>query len=225
MKTQVDQYRRLEIAGGLSTIIFPFLLLIGFLLHPDILSFDIVEHAEQLVLNFRHQPIFHIGHTIVAFSIPLIVLSVLYVLLVLKGRGARCGFWGGMIALFGAVILALDKGSLCLVLSGFDTLDDAQFAGLIPYLQVLVDKRGLLVINWFIVLLPLGAIIQAIGLVRENFIGRVQGVSVIMGLVLLNNPDIELISTAGVILMMAGYLPLGINILRKGYIGTPSLDA
>ena len=78
------------------------------------------------------------------------------------------GFIGGIIALFGAVILGLDKGSLCLVLSGFDTLSDTEFDAFMPYLQVLIDRKGLLFINWLIILLPLGAVVQAIGLVHDS---------------------------------------------------------
>jgi hypothetical protein len=40
-----------------------------------------------------------------------------------------------------------------------------------------------------------------------------QGVCIIVGLLLLNNPDIELISATGALLMCAGYIPWGLKIL------------
>ena len=83
------------------------------------------------------------------------------------------------------------------MLSAFDTIPQDQFAGLIPYLQVIVDKAGLLFILWLLPLLPLGAIIQTIGLVKENIIKLWQGVFIIIGLLLLNNPEIEPESTIG----------------------------
>lgn len=206
--------RRLEILAGLSTIIFPFLLLIGFIMHPDLFSFKLVESAEQLASNFRHQSIFHIGHLIVALAIPFIVIHVFYVMISCKSKGGKLAFIGGLIAIFGAIILALDKGSLCLVLSGFDTLNEHEFNQFIPYLQVLVDKKGLLVINWLIVLLPLGTIIQALALRKESYFTKGQASAVIIGLILLNNPDIELISTLGALLMVYGYIPLGIKFIK-----------
>jgi hypothetical protein len=37
----------------------------------------------------------------------------------------------------------------------------------------------------------------------------------IIGLLLLNNPDIELISCVGAALMITGYVPLGIRVLKN----------
>jgi hypothetical protein len=112
------------------------------------------------------------------------------------------------------VALGLDKGSLCLILSGFDTLPDEQFVGLIPYLQVIIDKAGLLVVNWLFLLIPIGVIVQTIGLIKEKHIKRWQGILIIFGLLLLINPDIEIISTVGAVLMIAGFYPLGIKTLK-----------
>lgn len=117
----------------------------------------------------------------------------------------------------GSVILALDKGSLCLVLSAFDTLTDDKFKELIPFLQVIVDRDGLLGITFLLPLLPLGAIIQTIGLLREKTVAFWQAITIITGLLLLNNPDIEIISVIGASLMIMGYLPLGVKIMKTLY--------
>ena len=101
-------------------------------------------------------------------------------------------------------MLAIDKGALCLVLSAFDTLPEDQFAAFVPYLQVIVDRTGLLFIVYLLPLLPFGAIIQAIGLMREGRIASWQGAAIIVGLLLLNNPDIEIFSSIGAALMTAG---------------------
>ena len=206
--------RRFQVLAGVSTLAFPIFLLVGFMLHPDFLSFQIVETADQLAHNFHHQSIFHIGHLIVALAIPFIIFHVVYVMMSSKGDGRKLTFFGGVIAIFGAVVLGLDKGSLCLVLSGFDTLSEAQFQEMTPYLQVLVDKKGLLVIDWLIILLPVGTIIQAMGLKKEKIFSKYQTASVTIGLLLLNNPDIEIISSVGVLLFMIGYIPLGLSYLK-----------
>ncbi|MCD7973016.1 MAG: hypothetical protein LUG18_10200, partial [Candidatus Azobacteroides sp.] len=105
----------------------------------------------------------------------------------------------------------VDKGALCLVMSAFDTLPEIQFQQFIPYLDIIVQKAGLLWIVYFLPLLPLGAIIQTIGLIKENIVQKWQGYLIIIGLLLLNNPEIELISTVGSILMCTGYIPWGMK--------------
>jgi hypothetical protein len=216
MATRDGIERCKRVIYGLSIILFPIMLLIGFLLHPDLFSFTIVTTAQQLAANFRHSVGFHIGHLVVVLAIPLIIASLLCFTEMLRGRGAWFGFVGGIIGIVGAVVLAVDKGALTLVLSAFDTLDDAAFADLVPHLQVIVDRSGLLFIVWLLPLLPLGAIIQAIGLMRESRITTWQGVAIIVGLLLLNNPDIEIISSVGALLMILGYAPLGLDVLRHG---------
>lgn len=200
--------------SGLSILLFPVMLLVGFLMHPDLLSFVVVERPGQLVENFHHQWLFHYGHLLVALAIPFITISVVFFAVILREKAFGYGWIGGMIALVGATVLGLDKGSLCLVLAGFDTLPEAEFQGLVPYLQVLIDKPGLLGITWLIALLPLGAIIQTLGLIRAKVVSQTGGILIILGLLLLNNPDIELISSAGAILMITGYAPLGWKYFR-----------
>ena len=171
----------MDTISGVSILTFPVLLLIGFLLHPDILSLEQVRTPEQLVNNFHNNTIWHIGHLIVAFAIPFIIFSVMHFMNLLKEEGLRYGIIGGISGIFGAVALGLDKGSLCLILSGFDTLPEAEFVGLIPYLQVFIDKPGLLVINWLFILIPLGVSFQTIGLIKEKHVKRWQGILINSG--------------------------------------------
>jgi hypothetical protein len=199
---------------AISLIIFPGMLLAGFLMHPNLLKLEALHTVEQLVGRFHNHLIFHIGHLIVMFAVPVIMISLISFMNVLQGSGKRLGFWGGIIGLFGVFILAVDKGALCLVLSAFDTLPEAKFQELVPFLSVIVDKEGLLWVVWLLPLLPVGASIQALGLFKEKFISKWQTGCIITGLLLLNNPDIELISATGALLMCAGYLPWGVRMLQ-----------
>lgn len=199
---------------GVSVIAFPVMLLVGFLMHPNLLKLEALQTVEQLVGRFHNQPIFHIGHLIVMFAVPVIMIALISIMNVLQGSGKRLGFWGGITGLFGAFILAVDKGALCLVLSAFDTLPEDQFQEFVPFLSVIVNKEGLLWVVWLLPLLPVGAAIQALGLFKERFISKWQTVCLITGLLLLNNPDIELISATGALLMCAGYIPWGVRILQ-----------
>jgi len=199
---------------GISIIAFPVMLLIGFIMHPNLLKLEALQTVEQLVGRFHHQPIYHIGHLIVMFSVPVIMIALISFMNILQGKGKQLGFWGAIIGLFGAFILAVDKGALCLVLSAFDTLPEAEFQEFVPFLHVIVNKAGMLWVVWLLPLLPIGAVIQAFGLMKEKFISKWQAVCIMVGLLLLNNPDIELISTIGALLMCAGYIPWGVRILQ-----------
>lgn len=209
---KIDTIKKKSFA--VSIIAFPVMLLAGFVMHPNLLKLEALQTVEQLVGRFHNQPIFHIGHLIVMFAVPVIMISLISFMNVLQGSGKRLGFWGGIIGLFGAFILAVDKGALCLVLSAFDTLPEAQFQEFVPFLSVIVDKAGLLWVVWLLPLLPVGAAIQALGLFKERFISKWQTICIMTGLLLLNNPDIELISATGALLMCAGYIPWGVRILQ-----------
>ena len=199
---------------AISLIVFPLMLLLGFLMHPNLLKFEALHSVEQLVARFHNQSIYHIGHLIVMFTVPIIIISTIGIMNVLQGNGKQLGFWGGIIAVFGAFILAVDKGALCLVLSAFDTLPEAQFQKFVPFLSVIVNKSGLLWVVWMLPLLPIGAVIQVFGLMKERFVSKWQGIFITNGLFLLNNPDIEAISALGALMMCAGYIPWGVKTLQ-----------
>jgi hypothetical protein len=200
---------------AISLIAFPTMLLTGFLLHPNLLKIEALQTVEHLVGRFHNQPIYHIGHLIVMFAVPVIMIALISFMNVLQGKGKQLGFWGGIIGLFGAFILAVDKGALCLVLSAFDMLPEAQFQEFVPFLSVIVNKAGLLWVVWLLPLLPLGAAIQAFGIMKEKIISTWQGVCIVTGLLLLNNPDIELLSSIGALFMCTGYIPWGIKELKN----------
>jgi hypothetical protein len=200
---------------ALSIIIYPLMLFIGFVTHPNLLAMEPLQTVEQLVGRFHNNPMYHIGHLIVTFAVPVMIVYFIGTMNLLQGKGKKYGFWGGIMGVFGAFILAVDKGALCLTMSAFDTLPEDQFADFVPYLQVIVSKEGLLFIVWLLFALVIGGIIQTIGLMKEGVIKKWQGTSIIIGLLLLLNPDIELISSIGSALMCIAYIPWGIDELKK----------
>jgi hypothetical protein len=200
---------------ALSLIVYPLMLFIGFVTHPNLLAMEPLQTVEQLVNRFHNNSMYHIGHLIVTFSVPVIIIYFLGVMNLLQGKGKAFGFWGCVIGVFGAFILAVDKGALCLTMSAFDTLPEDQFTAFMPFLRVIVSKEGLLFIVWLLFALVTGGIVQIIGLMKENVIQKWQGVFIITGLLLLLNPDIELISSVGSVLMCIAYIPWGIKELKK----------
>ena len=154
-------------------------------------------------------------HFVMLLCVPILIVVALKLMGLLKGRGAWLGFIGCVMAVFGAVVLAVDKTALCLVPSAFDTLTEAQFAQLLPGIEALYGYKGYLFIIWLLPLLPLGFVVQGIGLYISRIIPRWQSITIIIGALLLANPDIDLISLAGSIILTIGMLPLGIQIIRS----------
>jgi hypothetical protein len=48
-------------------------------------------------------------------------------------------------------------------------------------------------------------------MLKESIIPKWQGTTIILGLLLLLNPDIEIVSSAGAFLMCIGFVPLGLR--------------
>lgn len=191
------------------------MLFIGFVTHPNLLAMEPLQTVEQLVGRFHNNSMYHIGHLIVTFAVPVMIVYFVGTMNLLQEKGKKYGFWGGVIGVFGAFILAVDKGALCLTMSAFDTLPEDQFDDFTPYLQVIVSKEGLLFIVWLLFALVIGGILQVIGLMKEKIIKKWQGILIITGLLLLLNPDIELISSIGSALMCIAYIPWGIKELKR----------
>jgi hypothetical protein len=200
--------------AGSATIVFPILLFAGFVLHPHLFSPRLTMNADDLIAKFRGNSLYHIGHLLVFIAVPLIIVSFAHVQYTLRGAGKVYGAIGGVIGIVGATILAGDKGALCIVLSAFDTLPKSDFESIRPALQSIVERQGLLKIFWALPLLPLGAIVQLVGMTKEGLVPRGSGIVAIVGLALLNNPDIDLISSCGALLMCAAYVPLGMRMLQ-----------
>ena len=124
MNQKLERVKR--IGSGLSIVVFPVMLLFGFVLHPNLFSFGMITDALEWAGEWRGVFLFHFGHLLVLFAVPLIIaVSVRFMTLL---RDSWLGLIGGVISIFGAFMLAVDKGSLTLVLTAFQTLPDNQFA-------------------------------------------------------------------------------------------------
>jgi hypothetical protein len=205
-----------RVITGISLLTFPPLLLAGFLMHPDILSLEMVHTVDALIANFRHQPLFHIGHLLVFLSVPFIIFSLSGLMTLKTEKGQMWLLAGGLVGIVGAVILAGDKGALCMVLSAFDTLPETDFQQITPALEAILQRKGQLALFYALPLLPLGAAMQLVGLIQSGYAKRLPGIAAIIGLLLLNNPDIEIISSIGAVLMILCYIPLGIRLIKGG---------
>lgn len=214
MQSEPGVQRVKRVGTALALIVFPPMLLVGFLLHPDITSLELVTDAEEWAAEFRGNFLFHFGHALVMFVAPLAIIVGARCMRFATGEGAWMIFWGGVMGVFGAFILAVDKGALTLVLTAFDALPDAAFEDSYPVLQVMLDRGGWLWIVNLLALLPLGFIVQALGLAKAGVIGRGQAALIVVGMATLFVGDIEIITAVGAVLMCFGYIPMGLRELR-----------
>jgi hypothetical protein len=199
---------------GLAFIIFPLVFLFAFATHPDLLNPHFLG-PEELILRARDSELLHLGHALVTLNTALLVVVALHFTRLLESSpGAWAGFIGGMLAVLGALMLAADKGALCLSMSAFDTLSDEQFSAMMPGLQALFAKKGWVVLVWGILLLPIGFAIQAIALIKTKSIPRWQSILFLVGVLFVGVPDgVEIVNLSAAILLTAAFVPYGIRVI------------
>ena len=127
---------------------FPVMLLIGFVTHPNILSFEIAADYEDWAAEWRGSFMFHFGHLIVMLAVPAIIVACIRLMAMLDGPRAWYGILGGILGVFGAFMLAVDKGALTFVLTVFHDLLQAEFEASTPAIRAIFERAGRLWITW-----------------------------------------------------------------------------
>ena len=203
-----------RIGTGLAFIIFPLVFIFAFAGHPGLLNPHLLG-PEELILRARNNGLLQFGHALVTLNTALLVVIALHFMKLLdRGSSASAGFVGGVLAVLGAVMLAADKGALCLTMSAIDTLPDGDFAQMMPGLLAMFAKEGWLVLLWGILLLPVGFAIQAIALLKTKTLPRWQSILFLIGVLLVGTPDgVEIINLTASILLAVAFVPYGIQII------------
>ncbi len=206
-----------RIGTGLAFIVFPLVFVFAFAVHPGLLTPRLLG-PEELILRARGNGPLQFAHALVTLNTALlVVVAVHFIKLLDRSSSASAGFIGGALAVLGALMLAADKGALCLTMSALDTLPDGEFAQMMPGLRAIFAKEGWLVLLWGIVLLPVGFAIQAIALIRTNALPRWQSVLFLVGAPLVATPHgVEIINLTASILLAMALVPYGIQVLRGG---------
>jgi hypothetical protein len=167
-KKELNQFKR--IGTGLSFILFPLLFVFAFATHPGLLNPRLLG-PEELILRAHQNSLLQFGHVLVTLSTAILVVIALYFKKLLERSSVAWAAWAGLIgavvAILGAVILAADKGALCLSMSALDTLPENQFTQMMPGLLAMFSFKGWLVLLWGILFLPIGFAIQAIALIKN----------------------------------------------------------
>ena len=207
-----------RIGTGLSFILYPIFAGIAFFAHPNLLSLEVGVPVSAKITEVHNNPFMHFGHFLMLLGVPLLIVTSIKFMRMLEGRSDWLGFIGAVMAVFGAVVLAVDKTALCLVMSAFDTVPESQYAGLVPGIEVLFGFKGYLAVLYLLPLLPIGALVQAIGLYRTKVIPRWASVSIIismLGMGVSAAVDIDLFGLVATIILAVSYIYLGVQLIRK----------
>ena len=204
----------LQIGTGAAFIIFPLIFIFAFSVHPGLLKPRALQ-AEAIIRRARRNKALQFGHALVLLCTGLLVVVAIHFMNALSHeRGAWAGLVGAILAVLGAIILAADKGALCLTMSALDTLPDEEFSAMMPGLLAMFSKKGWMILLWGIILLPLGFAIQAIGLLQGNTIPHWQTTLFLIGVMLVSTPDgMEIINLSASILMGIAMIPYGVHLI------------
>ena len=109
-----------SIGTGLAFIVFPLVLIFAFAVHPGLLKPHLLTPSE-LIQRAGHADILQFGHVLVMLNAALLIVVALHFMRVLGDTSfAWAGFIGGALAILGAIVLAADKGALCLTMSALN---------------------------------------------------------------------------------------------------------
>lgn len=206
-----------RIGTGLAFFLYPLAAFIAFIAHPNLLSLEVGVPVSEKVAEFHNNNFMHLGHLLMVLSVPPLTIVILKFMSMLKGRGAWLGFVGGVLALYGVLALAVQKTALCLVMSALDTLPEAVYVQQMPSIEALFGLKGYLAIVWLLPLLPIGVLIQSIGLYRANAIPRWQSVVIIvamLGMGVSAAVDIDLFGLVSTVLLAVSWFPLGLHLIQ-----------
>jgi hypothetical protein len=215
-KKELNQFKR--IGTGLSFILFPLLFVFAFAVHPGLLSPRLLG-PEELILRAHQNGLLQFGHVLVTLCTALLVVVALHFMKLLdRSSAAWAGMIGAAVAVLGVVILAADKGALCLTMSALDTLPENEFASMMPGLMAMFSFKGWLVLLWGILLIPIGFAIHAIALIKTRAFPRIRSILFLIGVLFVGFPDgAEIINLTASILMAIALVPYGIQIIiNKG---------
>jgi hypothetical protein len=205
-----------RIGVGLSFIIFPLIFVFAFSGHPNLLNPHFLGPAE-LIQRAHNNFLLHFGHALVTLCTGLLVVVAIHFMNILKNSIYEWwGFIGGAIAILGVLLLAVDKGALCLTMSAIDTLPENEFIKVMPGLLAMFGKKGWLILIEGLVLLPIGFIIQAVGLLKSRSLAIWQSTLFLIGVLFIGTPDgVEIINLTAAILMAIALVPYGFKLIAN----------
>jgi hypothetical protein len=207
-----------RLGTGLCFIVFPLIWVVAFAAHPHLLQPRLLLGPAELIQRAHGDGLLQLVHALVTVNTALLVVLALEFMRLLDGTSAaRAGLIGAGLAILGACLLAADKGALCLTMSALDTLPEREFAPMLPGLLAIFSMKGWMALVWGLVLMPVGVIVQTIGMFRARVLPRWQLGLLLASLLFVGFPDgAEIVNLTAALLMTAALLPYGVRLLRSG---------
>jgi hypothetical protein len=220
-------HRFKRIATGLCFVVFPLIWVFAFAVHPSLLQPRLLLGPEDLIRRAHGDGLLQFAHALVAVNTALLVVLALHFMKLLDGTSAAwAGFVGAVMAILGACLLAADKGALCLTMSAVDTLPEREFAQMMPGLLAIFSFKGWMVLVWGLLLMPIGVIIQTVGMWRAKVLPRWQLGLLLASVAVIGFPDgAEIINLAAAVVMAAAMLPYGVGLVRSAEHPSPRAPA
>jgi len=203
-----------QVGVGLAFILFPLVFVFAFAGHKGLLKPRMLG-ASELIKRARQARFLQFGHVLVLLNTSLLIVAAVHFMnLLSNGPLAWAGLVGGAMAIIGAIMLAADKGALCLTMSALDTLPDDQFEQMKPGLLAMFSKKGWLILLWGLLLLPIGFAFQTVALIFTHTLPSWQSILFLTGVLLVGFPDgAEIINLSASILMAAAMIPYGMQLI------------
>lgn len=218
MSENVALRRWKRVGTGLSFIAFPLVWVVAFAAHPDLLRPRLLLGPAELIQRAHGNALLQVVHALVTVNTALLVVVALEYKRLLDGTSAaRAGLVGAGLAILGTCMLAADKGALCLTMSALDTLPEPEFARMMPGLLAIFSFKGLMALVWGLVLLPVGVLVQTVGMLRARVLPRWQLALLGVSLLFIGFPDgAEVVNLTAALLMAGAMVPYGVRLLRTG---------
>ena len=203
-----------SIGTGLAFIVFPLVFIFAFAVHPGLLKPHLLSPSE-LIHRAHHAVLLQFAHVLVMLNTALLIVAAFHFMRILGNTSvAWAGFVGGALAILGAIVLAADKGALCLTMSAFDELSENEFSQIMPGVMAMFNKQGWLVLLWGILLLPIGFAVQAIALFKADIFPVWQFALFLVSVLLIGVPDgIEVVNLTASVLMAIAFVPYGMQMI------------
>ncbi len=208
----------LQIGTGAAFILFPLIFVFAFSVHPGLLRPRLLK-PEELIRRARRNKLLQLAHSLVLLSTALLIVMALHFMKILsQGSAAWAGLIGAVLAVLGAILLATDKGALCLTMSALDTVTEEKFSAMMPGLLAMFSKKGWMILLWGMLLLPVGFALQTVGLLQVGALPPWQSTLFLIGVLLIATPDgLEIINLSASTLMAIALIPYGIQLIATAF--------
>lgn len=206
-----------RIGTGLCFITFPAVWVFAFAVHPNLLEPRLLLGPEELIRRAHGDGLLQVAHALVAVNTAVFVVVALHFMKRLEDTSAAwAGLVGAGLAIFGACMLAADKGALCLTMSALNSLPETEFARMMPGLLAIFSFKGWMALVWGLLFMPIGVLVQTVGMSMTKVLPGWQLGLLFVSVLFIGFPDgAEIVNLTAAILMAAAMLPYGVQLMRS----------